>query len=102
MPGHVVDHLADGVHEVTTKAAGVDGDYLVAPAPSADGLDDEFVLVGPAPVDRRLARPRPGRYGDHAHPLVTDLGQQLEGGIKNGLLAGIIPGSTRGSATRRQ
>jgi hypothetical protein len=48
--------------------------------PAGDDLGDERGLVGEAPVDRRLADPRGGGDGLHAHAREAALGQQCERG----------------------
>jgi len=59
--------------------------------PAADRLDHHFGLTGPVTVDGGLAGT--GTFGQriHAHAVVPDLHQELEGGVEDGL----APGGTR-------
>ena len=74
-----------------------------------DRVDDQRGLGGPAPVEGGLAGLRLGGDGVHGHPVVADLGEQVERGVEDlrlalaldaGAGAGGLPGLRHGGPRR--
>jgi hypothetical protein len=57
--------------------------------------DEQVLLAGPAPVERRLAYPRAGRDVLAAHPVDSALTDRLQRGVEDGLFGPLAAGPPR-------
>jgi hypothetical protein len=87
-----VEHALNQGQQVAPKAAGI-GELEDRLTPPAHGFGHQLGLSGPPSVDGGLARLGPGGHGLDAHGVIADLGHQVDGGVEDGLLAGVVAGT---------